>query len=151
MTKKNLALIGTAILLIAFFLYVNRDWFTRGRIQIYHRALPKMGAGRRRPGAAPAAPLLFGFDRRLALTSVKVVPVSDLETNSRPHPVWHLVTDSNSLPTEGFTYGMTVPGMKPAINGASAEALEPGIKYRLLIQAGSLTAQHDFTAQPATP
>ena len=33
---------------------------------------------------------------------------------------------------------------------ATADPLEPGVKYRLLIEAGSVTAQHDFVPVPRT-
>jgi hypothetical protein len=59
-----------------------------------------------------------------------------------------MVTSSNSEPTKGFVYGMNVPGMRSAVTGASAEPLDPIQTYRLLVEAGSLKATHDFTLEP---
>jgi hypothetical protein len=41
--------------------------------------------------------------------------------------------------------------MRPAVKGAVAEPLRPGVKYRLLIQAGSEKAEHDFVPRPPIP
>jgi hypothetical protein len=43
---------------------------------------------------------------------------------------------------------MDVPGLRPAVNGATDDSLDPRQKYRLLLEAGSLKAQHDFTLEP---
>jgi hypothetical protein len=59
-----------------------------------------------------------------------------------------MITSSNSVPTKGFVYGMDVPGMHSSVNGASADPLDPHQTYRLLVEAGSLKAQHDFTLEP---
>ena len=95
-------------------------------------------------------PIVFGFDRTLKLTSLKVIPVSDIETNKYPHPIWHLVSDSNSVPTKELFYGAPIKGMRPAVRGAAADPLEPGVKYRLLIEAGPASAKHDFIPVPRT-
>ena len=87
---------------------------------------------------------MFEFNRQLKISSVKVVPLSAALTNKSVHPLWQLVSDSNSVPTRGFLYGMDVPGMRPAVKGVTAEPLDPSAKYRLLIEAGSVKAQHDF-------
>jgi hypothetical protein len=152
MTPKYWFLIAAALVLGCLSLYLNTDWFRKDRIQIVHRAAPAGGFFRRRqPGQDASAPPLFEFNRKLKLTDIKVVAVSDLATNPSPRLYWHLVSDSNSIPTRGFSYGMKVPGMRPAANGEAPEPLEPGIPYRLLLQAGSLKAEHDFTPSPSTP
>ena len=144
-------LVAVAVVLGGFSLYLNRDWFMPDRIQIYHRSRPM----RVRPGRSadlPAyTPVFFGFLFKLKLTDIKVVAVSDLETNKYPHVVWHLLSDSNSLPTKGFVYGGNVPGMRPAMKGVAADPLEPGVKYRLLVEAHSKKGQHDFIPEPCTP
>ena len=97
------------------------------------------------------APLLFEFNRPLKLTSIKVVSVDEAASNKFPHALWEMVTDSHSVPTRGFLYGMNVPGMRPAYKGVVAEPLDPAGKYRLLIQAGSAKAAHDFDLNPTLP
>jgi len=87
---------------------------------------------------------MFEFNSKLRLTSVKVVPLCDILTNKFAHPIWHMISDSNSVPTRGFLYGMDIPGMRPALSGAVAEPLDPSQQYRLLVEASSLKAQHDF-------
>ena len=83
--------------------------------------------------------------------SLKVIPLSDIQTNKYPHPIWQLVSDSNSVPVKDLVYGMRIQGMRPAVQGASADPLEPGVSYRLLIEANGLKAEHDFTPEERTP
>ena len=45
---------------------------------------------------------------------------------------------------EFFRYGENVPGMEPAVPGASPEPLETNVTYRLLVRAGSYKGQCDF-------
>jgi len=139
-------LIALLILAGGILLYLNKDWFQRRPIQISHRFHAFGG----RFDSGGVAPLLFEFDRRLKLTSVKVIAVCDVATNQFPHALWSLVSESNSVPTRGFLYGMEVPGMRPTIKGATAEALDPDQKYRLVVECGSLKGQHDFDLDPAS-
>ena len=152
MTRKNLLLIATAIVLGGVSLYLNKDWFGKDSIQIYHRSRPArtfLGLGRRKPvDNSQVNPVVFGFDRNLRLTSIKVVPLSAVETNKYPQPIWHLVSDSNSIPTKSFFYGSPIRGMRPAVKGAAPELLEPGVPYRLLVEAGQVKLEHDFVPVP---
>src|SRR5258708_2006138 len=129
MTRKNWMLLALAVMLGCLSLYLNRDWFSRDNIQIFHRSSPPRPgvSARRRQEPSAVNPVLFGFDRKLKLTSLKVVPVSDIETNKYPHPIWQLISESNSVPTKEFFYGSSIHGMHPRVEGATAESLEPGI------------------------
>ena len=140
-TTILLALAG----LLGGVLVYNGDWFHRHPIQITHRFHAFGG----RFDAGGVAPLMFEFSARLKLTSVKVVALGDTLTNSTVHTLWHMVSDSNSVPTRGFLYGMDIPGMRPSFGGVIAEPLDPTQRYRLLIEAGSIKAQHDFDLVPA--
>ena len=153
MTRKQWIVTATVVVLGGLSLYLNTDWFVKDNIQIYHRARPLRTAmtGRKRPQNLTYTPVFFGFDRKLKFTEIKVVPVSEVLTNKYPHPIWHMITDSNSVPTKGFLYGQSVPGMRPAVKGAIPDPLEPGTRYRLLIQARSLKAQHDFETTGPMP
>lgn len=93
---------------------------------------------------------MFEFDRKLKITSVEVVPLSEASINKLARPVWHLVSDSNSVPTRGFLYGMEIPGMRPAQAGATPDPLDPNERYRLRLQAGPLKAEHDFDLDPSS-
>jgi len=152
MTRKQWMLIVAAVVLAGFSLYLNRDWFASENIHIYHRSAPQRSFFRRKRIDDPQTnPVIFGFDRKLKLTCVKVIPVSALETNKYALPIWHLISESNSVATKDFSYGSRTPGMPPAVSGAIPDPLEPGVKYRLLIEAGSLKGQHDFVTTPSTP
>ncbi len=148
-------MIALAVVLGGFSLYLNRDWFARDSIQIHHRSRPaRLGYFRRNrppPTTEATDPIFFAFDRKLKLTSLKVIPVSEIETNKYPHPIWELVSDSNSVPVAQWSYGMPIRGMRPSVKGAAPDPLEPDVKYRLLIQAGKLKAQDDFIPVARTP
>jgi hypothetical protein len=133
---------------------MNKDWFAGDIIQVHHRSRPaREGFLSRAKGPAIAAtdPVFFAFDRKLKLTSLKVVPVSDIETKKYPQPIWDLVSDSNSVPITDFAYGMYIEGMRPSVQGATPDPLEPGVIYRLLIETTEGKAEHDFVPVPRTP
>jgi hypothetical protein len=154
MTTKHWTLIILAVALGGFSLYLNKDWFAGDVIQIHSRSRPaRAGFFRRgkRPANTATDPVFFAFDRKLKLTSLKVIPVSDIETNKYPHPIWDLVAATNSVPITDFAYGMRIPGMRPRVQGATPDPLVPGANYRLLVEVGRLKAEHDFVAVPLTP
>ena len=113
MTSKQWTLIALAVVLGGFSLYLNKDWFAGDNIQIHHRSRPARAvfiAATDPPPAAAVDPIFFAFDRKLKLTSLKVIPVSEIETNKYPHPIWELVSDSNSVPIAEWSYGCAYPG-----------------------------------------
>jgi hypothetical protein len=148
MTRNQWILIAAVALLGSLSLYLNKDFFAKENIQISHRSRPVPAAGRKRPtrnfGSPDIEPITFLADRQLKMTSLKVIPVSDLETNKYPQAIWHLVSDSNSVPTREFFYGAPIPGMHPAVEGISADTLVPGEKYRLVVETASIKIEHDF-------
>jgi hypothetical protein len=131
MTKKNWVLIGIVVVLGVLYVIFFTNMFRSKTILI---------GDMERSGR-----IEFGFNRSFSLTYVKVVSVSELESNKYALPVWELKSDSNSVPIRAFAYGHGIPGMKPAVKGTRAEPLDHGTKYRLFVEAGSLKAQHDFT------
>jgi hypothetical protein len=154
MTGKHWMLFALVVVLGGFSLYLNKDWFAREDIQIHHRSRPARPGFLSRSALAISPgtdPIFFAFDRKLKLTSLRIIPVSEIETNKYPHPIWHLVSDSNSVPITEWSYAWPIRGMHPAVKGATPDPLEPGVTYRLIIEAGKLKAQHDFTAVPRTP
>lgn len=152
MSKKNISLIALVVVLAGVYICFFTDWFASENIQIYHTVRPA------RPDADPRKnsfeqrsagnPVVFGLNRTYELTAVKVVSVSDAETNKYPHAIWHLVSESNSVPLKSFTYGQRIRGMKPKIEGSQPEPLVPGAQYRLFLEAGALTGEHDFATTP---
>jgi hypothetical protein len=153
MTRNTSLLLVALLLLGGLSLYLNRDRFRSDPIQISHRSMPPRGpTARARNAPAPAVdPLIFMFNRPIRLTSVKVIPARNLETNASAHALWELVADGRSATVKDIRYGAIVPGRKPAVQGAVAEPLQPNVNYRLLIKAGSFEGHHDFTCLPRMP
>src|SRR5689334_6496868 len=148
MTKKQLVLILVALAALIAYAYYFTDWFASENIQIVHTIRPftQQRRGRARAGDAAATvnAVSFALDRKCKITDLKVVCVAELETNKYAHAIWHLVSESNSVPTKGFVYGMNLPGMHPAVPGATADPLEPNVTYRLFLETHDLKGEHDF-------
>lgn len=144
MTTKNLVLIGVAVALGTVYAIWFSDWFKPKTVEIFHtwrQARPRNPA---RVQARPQPTLTFGINQKLRLDDVTVVSVAAFQTNEHPVPLWHLVSDSNSVPVKQFIYGQFIGGMKPAVKGARPVPLQTNVAYRLLISAGKTTGQHDF-------
>lgn len=150
MSKPKIIFILLLLLgLGALSVYLNKDWFAKDAIQISYRVSPWLA--NRRPGARGGPlgePVVFTLGGYYRLTSVNVVLAADIATNKYAHPIWSLVTESNSIPTTSFAYGDSIRGMHPAVKGARADPLESGVTYRLLIATKEQTAQHDFSLGP---
>jgi hypothetical protein len=154
MAKKQWMLIALAVLLGGFSLYLNKDWFAKDDIQILCRSRPARAEflGRKPPAELGGIePIYFDFNRKVKLTSLKVISVAESATNKYPHAFWCLVSDSNSVPVKDFSYGSRIHGMRPDVKGATPDPLEPGVQYRLLVEAGPLKATHDFVPVAQTP
>ncbi len=144
MQRKNNFLLIVAILLMATYAYFFTDWFSAPRIQIISQLRPS--------GRGGVDPVSFSFDGLYRLTSVKVVPLTQYQTNKYATPIWHLVSPSNSAPIPGFLYGSPIRGMVPAVTNSHPAGLEPDTAYRLLVEAGKARGHIDFhtraVAQP---
>jgi hypothetical protein len=151
MNRKNILLIALVLLLGSLCFYVYRDRFIPSPIQISHRFVQPRDVRRQRVQASEVDTVIFLFSRELRLASVRVIPLSEIKTSNNPHPIWELTSDSNSVPVKDLIYGRNIRGMRPAVKGAGAGPLQPGVEYRLMIKAGSHEAEHDFTPRPRTP
>jgi hypothetical protein len=141
MTKKNLWLILLAIGLTTVYVVWFTDWFRPKTVFIYHTNRNLRGT----PARGNTLPsLIFGVKPQVRFTELKVVSLTELETNKDAEPVWHLVSDSNSVPMKSFFYGEYIAGMRPKIKGVRVEALETNVTYRMFITAGKIKGQHDF-------
>jgi hypothetical protein len=132
-------------------LYLNRDWFSDRPIHISHRVNPwaaRVPRGRRVAPPDPGNPVAFNFDPLCRFSSIKVFITAELETNKYARPLWELVSDSNSIPIGALAYGARVPGMRPAVKGATADPLQPGVVYRLVVKTDGKQLQHDFVTTP---
>jgi hypothetical protein len=148
MTKKNLLLIAVAIGLAVMYVVYFTDWFRPKTIHIFHTSRANRQVNRPNARNAETVPVIFGLSSQLRLTMIKVVPLSAAQTNRYAQPLWHLVSDSNSVPVKSFAYGQHIRGMKPAVPGARPQPLEPNVIYRLYVEAGSAKGEHDFEAKP---
>jgi len=131
-----------AIALTAVYAIYFTDWFRPKTIQIFHtyRNLhPRMPV---RDGTMPA--LHFGWGRPLKLTEIRLVPLAEYQTNQNTLPLWHLVSDSNSVPIESFFYGQFIRGLKPEVAGSRSRSLTNGVVYRVIVTAGKIKGEHDF-------
>ena len=134
MTKRNIIFIIIAVALAGIYAFYFTNWFKPNVIHIRSESF--------------AGVVRFGFDRDYQLTELKVVPLAAWETNKFALPVWHLVSTDGSDPVSEFFYGERISGMDPAVEGARPLPLQPGVKYRMFITIGKLTATHDFSGPP---
>ncbi len=139
--KRNWLLILIAVTLMVVYAVYFTDWFQPKTIEIFHTSR-MVHSRKHRTETEPS--LIFGLNRSLRLTEIKVVPLADYRTNPATPPLWHLVSDSNSVPVKAFTYGQSIRGLKPVLTGFSAQPLTNGVVYRIIVVAGSFKGQHDF-------
>jgi len=171
MTKKNWLLIFVALALAGIYVFYFTNWFTPKVIRISHvnrdlgnryrfrqsasflGRLANLANGANPAAESPTVPVTFILQRSYKFTELKVVALDEWQTNKNCLPLWHLVASTNSVPVRlMFGYGQNIPGMKPAVPGALAQQLEPGVKYRIFVTDGSAKGQHDFqpVAKPPT-
>ena len=141
MTKKNAILLAVAVLLLSIYVIYFTDWFKPKTVQIFHVIrTPHV----RRAKAKVEPMLIFGINQKLKLTEIKVVPADEFKTNQFALPLWHLVSDSNSVAVNSIVYGQPIRGLRPAIKGAAPIALETNVTYRLFLTADVVKGEHDF-------
>jgi hypothetical protein len=133
------------MLLAATYVYFFTDWFNQETIQIIPQVRPTRASKIPHDPKSPAVyPVSFLLRGKYKLTSVKVVAAEESATNKYARALWHLISDSNSVPTKSFEYGQAIKGMKPAVPSAVPDALEPDIPYVLVIEAGKIKGRTNF-------
>jgi hypothetical protein len=156
MSKNGIILSVVAVLLAAAYVYFFTDWLHKDYIQIIPQIRPirTARAAKKSPLDTQVYPVSFSLNPKCRLTSVKVVNADDYRTNKYASPLWHLISDSNSVPTPAIVYGQLIRGMKPAIPRARPETLQPDVIYTLLVDAVGITGRTNFhtreVVQPAT-
>ena len=151
MSKNGIVLTVVAVILAAIYVYAFTDWLRSETIQILYKVRPvRVTIAFADPDQPAVYPVTFAFSGRYELTSIKVVAASDLATNKHPYPLWHLVSDSNSVPTKSIVYGYPVKGMKPAVARTRPEPLLPDVEYVLLVESGDIKSQTNFHTAKAT-
>ncbi len=144
MTKKSIVLIAVAAVLAAVYVAFFTDWFRHPQIQILPQIRPPQRNIKTAPGDVAVYPVTFAFDKKYQFTEIKVVALDDEKTNKFPHAVWHMISDSNSVPVKALVYGVSLRGMKPKVPRAQPEALVPDVKYHLYLQAGEAKGDVEF-------
>ena len=144
MTQKNLFFLTLAAVLATIYAVYFTDWFAPKTFKIFHtsRNLRPVRSGMARNGILPS--LIFGVNRPLNITEIKAVSLAAWQSNQHALPIWHLVTESNSVPVKSFFYGQSISGLHPAIKGTHSELPETNVVYRLFITAGKYSAHNDF-------
>jgi hypothetical protein len=145
MQKKELTWIAVVAALIGVSLWLNRGQFAKEQMVIN----PSLRPARRADAAV--WPVFFALNDDFRLTSVKVIPFTGDKFDPMGLPAWQLISDSNSVPTRAFRYGQNIPGMKPKLKDTKPDPLQPGVTYRLLVEAGSIKASADFSTKATTP
>jgi len=154
MSRKEYVLVSLVVVLVGLYAVYFTDWFRPKIIRITHstRSLREAWSDGRRvdsTGKQALGNVTFVLHRNYKLTSVKVVPLAAYLTNKYTLPTWALVSKPGSSPTDGFAYGMAVPGMSPTRAQLDPDPLEPGVEYRLMVAAGAAKGEHDFTLSAA--
>ncbi|MEO5804158.1 MAG: hypothetical protein ABIR24_11575 [Verrucomicrobiota bacterium] len=142
MPKRNIALILLLLALGVIYVFKFTSVFEKSSIQIISSVRPKIGRGKKTMENA----VTFSLDNKYELTSLKVIEEREFKTNKYPHAIWHLISESNSEPTNLIIYGIPVNGMKPEVAKVKPEPLQPKVSYVLLLEAGKLKGQTTFQA-----
>jgi hypothetical protein len=149
MKKKPLLVTLALVALAGLAAYMMMDWLRPAPIQV--ECLIRRAQPSRRPQPAaesasgrPGYNVSFAFNRKVALTAIRVYPLQEALTNKHPHAIWNLQSVSNAVPTKSLVYGGWVRGMQPVVKGAMADPLEAGSSYRLVVEAGDGKVEKDF-------
>ena len=148
MTRKDIVLVTLVLLLGGVYVCCFTGFFRGKVMRIEHTARPlrEAWAGGRRldPNNQRPDSVTFSLHRRYRLTSVQVVSVEEASTNKYPRRYWDLVCATGTPPVDAISYGIPIRGMTSSVPGVAAEPLQPGEKYRLLVEAGSVKGTNDF-------
>jgi hypothetical protein len=148
MTKRSLVLIGVAAALAFVYVAFFKDFFRAPRIEMIAQIRPTRGV-KAPVGEVPVDPVSFAFDQKYAISEIRVVAEQDEKTNKYPHELWHLISDSNSIPTKVLIYGQSPRGMKPKVPRARPEPLEPDVVYKIYVTAGDAKGEKRFHTREA--
>ncbi len=141
MAKNNWLLIVVLVVMAGIYVVFFTDWFQPQTVKIFHtnrNVRTRFSQGGGQPN------LMFGLNRSCRLNEIKVVALAAYQANPNTLPMWHLVSDSNSVPVKTFSYGQFIRGLKPAVLGSRAQPLTNNIVYRLIVTAGTIKGEHDF-------
>ena len=151
LSKKEIFLVVVVVIFGGLYVWCCTDWFRTRVIHIEHTARPLReawtGNGQRvDPTGKQVNNVSFSLHQDYRLTSVRVF--ASAKTNAPP--LWHLVSKNGSAPVNTIAYGMDIPGMASALPGTAAEPLEPGVDYRLVVEARSAKGTDVFSVPGQT-
>ena len=142
MFKKSSLLVAVAVVLAAVYVFYFTDWFQSPTVKIFHT---NRNSIRHRNVQSVSMPnLIFGLSRSSRITEITVGPLAEYQANPKLLPLWHMVSDSNSVPLKTFYYGQNIRGLKPAVAGSHAQTLTNNITYRIVVSVGKIKGEHDF-------
>jgi hypothetical protein len=141
MNKKNLILITFAVALGVVYVVFFTEWFRPQTVKIFHTT---RFTSRQRAAGGAMPELMFGLSQKMPLSEITVISLDPAQTNLTSVPLWHLISNSNSVPVKSFFYGQYIRGLKPAVAGSRPEPLATNVPYRLIVQSGKIKGQHDF-------
>ena len=142
MFKKSSILVAVAVVLAAVYVFYFTDWFQSPTVKIFHTNRNSIRHRNEQSGSMPN--LIFGLSRSSRITEITVVPLAEYQANPKLLPLWHMVSDSNSVPLKTFYYGQNIRGLKPAVAGSHAQTLTNNITYRIVVSVGKIKGEHDF-------
>jgi len=128
--NKRLALVSVLLVLIATYVVFFSDFWKKQEIRIECTNL------RFRSDKAPAGAKAFLLEHPCRIKSIMVARADDAATNKYPHALWHLVAP-RPVRLDTFYYGEPIRGMAPSIPESKPEPLDPGEKYRLVVETSA--------------
>ena len=146
MSRSTRNLLLFALLLGAVYSYFFSDWFKTKSIRIFaqNRSLPGAAAE-----GATTAPVTFAFEAPISLTRLQVLKLDPQTKAKTATAVWQVETKTNSAPVRGFVYGSHIQGMSAPKECPTAEPLLPNTPYVLVVDAGKIHSEVQFT--PVAP
>ena len=129
----------------AIYVVYFTDIFQSPQMEITSKIRPAYSRRGKSSSKPPAGnSISFSLNNKYELTSLKVVEEQDFKTNKYPRAIWHLISESNSVPTKTIIYGVSVDGMKPKVAKVKPEKLRTNVPYVLLLEAGDIKGQTRF-------
>ena len=141
--KSYFLCLVAAVLGLVYAVYFT-DWFRKESIFIIPVTRPNQASKIPRTDDHDVAPVIFKLSRDFTLTEVKVVESEEYHTNVYAAPLWHVVSEKGSAPTDMVVYGGRVRGMTSKIPRTKPRPLDPGTAYLVLMKAGGIRGQTNF-------
>jgi hypothetical protein len=145
MQKKEYIWIALLLLLAGLYLHFFTHWFAKGELVVTPSRRPAFG-----PNAAVES-IVLTLNGPYKLKDLRVLELEDGKFNPHGHLLWHVISDSNSAPTQLIVYGRHIHGMKQAPDNLAPEPLQPDVGYRVVVSANNLTGSADFKTRAEQP